>query len=255
MLWFVGVVGLYIILRHNELRDLEAEMLNIVCHDVDIEPVLQDVTGETLPNSTNKAPDARVHARGFWARQSFVFLDVRVYHPSADSYKDLSPEQIYRQHENEKKRMYAKRVIEVEQGTFTPLVYTTTEAWERNAKDSTADLQSSLRLKRGSSTPLQYPGSAQKCLSQFHSQRYCASESHAPQGEASRTWMKLTLKLITFYPDCESDFWGREHDFILFFFFKDSSPVFLEEIFILYCFGGDKDSNNDDYDDNNCGIF
>lgn len=31
--------------------------------------------------------------------------------------------------------------------------------------------------------------------------------------------------------------------------------MFLEEIFILYCFGGDKGSNNDDYDDNNCGIF
>ena len=31
-----------------------------------------------------------------------------------------------RLHENEKKRKYASRVIEVEQGTFTPLVFTTT---------------------------------------------------------------------------------------------------------------------------------
>ncbi|KAK3748351.1 hypothetical protein QZH41_000091 [Actinostola sp. cb2023] len=29
-------------------------------------------------------------------------------------------------HENEKKRMYSKRVMEIEQGTFTPLVFTTT---------------------------------------------------------------------------------------------------------------------------------
>ncbi|KAK3752216.1 hypothetical protein QZH41_002760 [Actinostola sp. cb2023] len=33
---------------------------------------------------------------------------------------------IYRMHENEKKRMYSKRVMEIEQGTFTPLVFTTT---------------------------------------------------------------------------------------------------------------------------------
>ena len=34
--------------------------------------------------------------------------------------------QIYRQHETEKKRQYASRVLEVEQATFTPLVFSTT---------------------------------------------------------------------------------------------------------------------------------
>ena len=113
-----GRHGGFIIQRHNELRDLEAVMLNIVCHSLKIEPVLQDVTRETLPNGTNKAPDARVdiHARGFWARQSSAFFHVRVCHRNADY---LSPQQIYRQHENEKKRMYANRVIEYGQGTFT----------------------------------------------------------------------------------------------------------------------------------------
>ena len=47
-------------------------------------------------------------------------------HPNADSYRDLTPKQIYKKHENEKKRQYAKRVMEIEQGTFTPLVSTTT---------------------------------------------------------------------------------------------------------------------------------
>ena len=32
--------GGFIIQRHNELRDLEAEMLSMVCNDVEIEPVL-----------------------------------------------------------------------------------------------------------------------------------------------------------------------------------------------------------------------
>ena len=59
-------------------------------------------------------------------RQGSIFFDVRVCHPNAESYKDLTPKQIYRQHENEKKRMDASRVMEVEQATFTPLVFTTT---------------------------------------------------------------------------------------------------------------------------------
>jgi len=30
--------------HHNELRDLEADLLSMVCNDVEIEPQLQDVT-------------------------------------------------------------------------------------------------------------------------------------------------------------------------------------------------------------------
>ena len=40
--------GGFVIMRHNELRDLEAELLNIVCSDVQVEPVLQDISGEQL---------------------------------------------------------------------------------------------------------------------------------------------------------------------------------------------------------------
>ena len=65
-------------------------------------------------------------SRGFWERQRAAFFHIRVCHPNADSYKDLSPKQIYRIHENEKKRKYNSRVTEIEQGTFTPLVFTTT---------------------------------------------------------------------------------------------------------------------------------
>ena len=38
--------GGFVIQRHNELRDLEAELLSMVCIDVEVEPVLQDITGE-----------------------------------------------------------------------------------------------------------------------------------------------------------------------------------------------------------------
>lgn len=53
--------------RHNELRDLEAELLSSVCSDVRMEPILQDISGEQLSRGTNSAPNARldIHARGF----------------------------------------------------------------------------------------------------------------------------------------------------------------------------------------------
>ena len=40
--------GGFIIQRYNELRDLEAELLKMVCYDVEVEPGLQPVTGEEL---------------------------------------------------------------------------------------------------------------------------------------------------------------------------------------------------------------
>ena len=68
-----------------------------------------------------------IHARGSWERQRSTFFNVRVCHRNEDSYRDLTPKQIYKKHdENEKKRQYAERVMEIEQGTFTPLVSTTT---------------------------------------------------------------------------------------------------------------------------------
>ena len=86
----------------NEIRDLQDELLEMVCYDVQVEPALQPITGKELARGTNQAPDARldVHCRGFWERQRAAFFDIRVCHPNADSYRDLSPKQIYRIHEN-----------------------------------------------------------------------------------------------------------------------------------------------------------
>ena len=40
--------GGFVIQRHSELEDLEAELLSMVCKDIEVEPVLQDITGEEL---------------------------------------------------------------------------------------------------------------------------------------------------------------------------------------------------------------
>ena len=52
-------------------------MLNLVCHDVEIEPVLQENTGESLAKGANTAPDARldIHAGGFGSKERRRLLD------------------------------------------------------------------------------------------------------------------------------------------------------------------------------------
>lgn len=55
--------------RHNEVRDLTAALLNEVCHDVRVEPHLQPLDGETMRHKTAKTDcDARsdISACGFW---------------------------------------------------------------------------------------------------------------------------------------------------------------------------------------------
>ena len=101
-------LGDFITQRHNELRDFAAQFLSLVCSDVEIEPVLQDISGEHLNRGSNKALDARLDicARGFyWESHRSAFFHVRVCHPNAVSYRDQDPQQIYRIHENERKRL------------------------------------------------------------------------------------------------------------------------------------------------------
>ena len=104
-----------------------------------------------MNRGTNRAPDARldISARGFWERQRTAFFDVRVCHPNADSYRDLSPKEIYRQHENGEKYQYASRVMEVEQGTFTPLVFAITGGMAEECKRYHNRLAELLAIKKG----------------------------------------------------------------------------------------------------------
>ena len=143
--------GGLIIQTHNEIRDLEAEIMRTVCTDVEIEPVLQGITGEELNRGAIKAPDARldVQARGFWDRQQSAFFDVRVCHPKANSYRELSPKQIFQLHENEEKRQYSRRVLEVEQGSFTPLFLTSTGEMADECKRFHGRFAELLALKKG----------------------------------------------------------------------------------------------------------
>ena len=58
---------------------------------------------------------------------------------------------IYKKHENEKKTQYAKRVTVIEQGTFTPLVFTTTGGMEDECVKYHSRLAELIANKKGES--------------------------------------------------------------------------------------------------------
>ena len=114
-------------MRHNRVRDLEAELMREVCHDVKIEPELLPIANETNRTRGNIAEKARldVSGVGVWGNYEKTFLDIRVMHPNSPSYMNKSLDQVYAIHENEKKNNYLERVLQIEKGSFTPIVFST----------------------------------------------------------------------------------------------------------------------------------
>ena len=66
-------------------------------------------------------------AESFWGRdRQREYFDVRVFNPFAQSYLNTSLGQCYRRNELGKKREYEERIREIEHGSFSPLVFSTT---------------------------------------------------------------------------------------------------------------------------------
>jgi hypothetical protein len=115
-------------LRHNDLRDITDNLLNETCSDVSVEPILQPLSGENFSYRTaNTDDDARadIAASNFWTPRQRSFFDIRVFNPFSSLYKKTSIISGHRRNEQEKSRNYEERIITVEQGSFTPLVFST----------------------------------------------------------------------------------------------------------------------------------
>ena len=110
--------------RHDQIRDLLAVAINDVAYDVSTEPALFPLTGEELSRSTNSSDEARVDiaAMGFWQRCEKAFFDVRVLNSYASTHRRQTLNSSFNANEREKKRQYNQRIIEVEHGSFTPVV-------------------------------------------------------------------------------------------------------------------------------------
>ena len=120
-------IGGFVGIRHNDVRDFTAEILDEVCSDVAVEPLLTPLSGEQFNlRSANTEEHARldVSARGVWVRGSRAFFDIMVFNPLAPSYSSLTLKASHKSNENMKKRKYNDRILQVEHGTFTPLIFT-----------------------------------------------------------------------------------------------------------------------------------
>ena len=133
--------GGFVAMRHNQIRDLTVNLLTEGgCKDVKPEPPLLPLSGETFNlKSTNTSPDARsdISARGVWNTLDKTFLDIRVFHHGAVSNQCPNIEDSFNKHEEEKKRKYNKRILEVEKATFTPLVFSTMGGMGKEAEKFT----------------------------------------------------------------------------------------------------------------------
>ena len=142
-------------LRHNEVRDITAQLLCETCHNVSVEPELQPLSGEQFTHQTANVEDGArsdIKAEGFWGdRHQCAFFDVRVFNPLATSNCQCSLDKCYKKHEQEKCRVYEQRIREVERGSFTPLVISATGGMGRAAQTTYRRLASLIAAKRNQS--------------------------------------------------------------------------------------------------------
>ena len=128
--------GGFVIVRHNEIRDLTASLLEEVCHDVETEPGIQPLSGEQFSSqSTTRDNAARLNVKAsgfFWGgRFECTFFDVRIFNPHVRSNQSITKSMtlVYLRHEMAKRRMYNQSVRDVEMASFTPLVFSTSGGW------------------------------------------------------------------------------------------------------------------------------
>ena len=95
--------GGFVSIRHNNVRDFEANLPKKVFADVQIEPPLQPI------NEDQARVDIR--ARGFWRMGHTAYFDVRITKPNSESQKTKTLWKIYEKHEKEKKRLYNDRIL------------------------------------------------------------------------------------------------------------------------------------------------
>ena len=122
-------LGGYTHIRHNNIRDTEARIMREVAFDVKIEPGLQKVSKNIkLAPGTKTEDNARldVSARGIYSSHELTFFDVRISNPNAPSNRSLTLAGVYTKNEKEKMKAYGDRILQIEKGSFVPLVYTTT---------------------------------------------------------------------------------------------------------------------------------
>ena len=112
--------------RHDGVRNLLTSLIGKVCTNVEVERQLQPLNNERFNlRSAVTSPEARLDfkAGGFWSRGVTAFFDVRVTHVNSKCNQGKATSTNFKEQEEEKKWKYQQRVLDVEMGSFTPLVF------------------------------------------------------------------------------------------------------------------------------------
>ena len=103
----------FVTMRQNNLRDFYADMLSKIVNRVETEPELQPVTGEIIEGLSRNASRPNFRARGVWRAGKNAFFDVRVTNTHFSSHIHLLTESVRKKREQEKKRNYNIRIMNI----------------------------------------------------------------------------------------------------------------------------------------------
>ena len=121
---------------HNHIRNITASLLTEVYKNIRVEPFLQQLTGESFQNHTTRGNEVRLDicVRGFWEAGQAAFFGVRIFNTNATRHAKLELSKSYEIYEKEKKKYYKERIMQIEKGSFTPLVMSTTGGMSRECR-------------------------------------------------------------------------------------------------------------------------
>ena len=114
--------------RHHDVRNLLTSLIGKVCTNIEVEPELQPLDNERFSlKSAATSPVARLDLKAgdFWSRGVTAYFDVRVTHVNSKCNQGKATSTIFKEQEEEKKRKHQQRLLDVEMGSFTPLVFGT----------------------------------------------------------------------------------------------------------------------------------
>ena len=144
-------LGGFMIQRHNNVRDMTANLLREVCHDVSLEPTgCDDRKGwsEISVVDQRKRCEGRCQRKWILDPVPLSIFDVKVCNLIAPSYHEKSSCATFSSMEKQKKRSYNQRIQQIDKGTFTPLIFGATGGIARECSIFLSKLADKLAVKK-----------------------------------------------------------------------------------------------------------
>ena len=125
--------GGFMSLGDNYKRNITASLVTEVYKDIPVEPLLQQLTRKSFQHHPTRGNEVRLDicTRGFWEAGQAAFFDVRFLNPNDTRYAKLELSKLYKVNGKDKEKYYNELIMQIEHGSFTPLVTTATGGMSR----------------------------------------------------------------------------------------------------------------------------